>query len=647
MIRVIRISVLFALLSALPLLAQTPFSGSPVQLPGTVQAENFDNGGQNVAYFDTTPGNLFGSVYRTTDVDIGTINAGGFHLGVIDPGEWTRYLVNVSTSGSYTLGVRYSSAYPNPTTFRVLMDGADITGTQSITSTGDWQAYATKNITVNLTAGTNRVLRVQFETGTFNLDSLQFTSSACSKPTITSHPVASTVRNVGQGHVITLTGGASGATSYRWYRDGVAVTDLAGRFSGATTTSLTLSTLEQGIHGGNYRLRATNACGFTETNASFVRVTCGGNPGLMIEDIHRALQVPMGLEYCYWQEDLQQSFVNRSLLPSNNDGGDGSFNRPVLAGAVAYVRNTDPSIWTPWWQKYLRSELGEQSPFQWYWGGQELGSFSYQYLNVASVLAVHFHANRIGDTTTAALARRWLRATFALQALAAGGPLDPATQKAQDLTQPVSSQVVYNGPWIAMAGMRSFYKHWVGADRNILLATAIGYTNNEKGENPSVKAIRGDIASFGGVYGFDSTDRTELRALVDASTLPANFMSRFIPSTLRTQAPYHFVGWGPVKATLMEYNTHKANPPTFGVVYYPAQQTADFLYPWAGVFTGDIQNGVSRGRAFFDWPNNRMGAANDGAPDPPHPAMTDYAALPTTPRSFWLKLSPTAPPVFQ
>src|SRR5688500_13260899 len=159
MVRLIRSTVLFALIAAPPLVAQTPFLGAPVQLPGTVQAENFDNGGQNVAYFDTTAGNLFGTAYHApTDVDIGTINAGGYHLGVIDPGEWTRYLVNVSQSGSYTLGVRHSSAYPNPTTFRVLMDGVDITGSQSITSTGDWQAYATKNIAVNLTAGNNRVL---------------------------------------------------------------------------------------------------------------------------------------------------------------------------------------------------------------------------------------------------------------------------------------------------------------------------------------------------------------------------------------------------------------------------------------------------------------------------------------------------------
>jgi len=41
------------------------------QLTGTlhIEAENYDSGGQNVSYYDTTPGNQ-GGLYRTDDVDI-------------------------------------------------------------------------------------------------------------------------------------------------------------------------------------------------------------------------------------------------------------------------------------------------------------------------------------------------------------------------------------------------------------------------------------------------------------------------------------------------------------------------------------------------------------------------------------------------
>ena len=53
-------------------------------LPGTLQAEDFDTGAQNVAYLDNSPGNA-GGQYRTTDVDIeGTSDTGGVkrRLGV-------------------------------------------------------------------------------------------------------------------------------------------------------------------------------------------------------------------------------------------------------------------------------------------------------------------------------------------------------------------------------------------------------------------------------------------------------------------------------------------------------------------------------------------------------------------------------------
>src|SRR5256885_8814514 len=49
--------------------ASTPFCSTAVVLPGTIEAENFDDGGQLVAYYDTTTGNK-GGVYRATDVDL-------------------------------------------------------------------------------------------------------------------------------------------------------------------------------------------------------------------------------------------------------------------------------------------------------------------------------------------------------------------------------------------------------------------------------------------------------------------------------------------------------------------------------------------------------------------------------------------------
>jgi len=49
----------------------TPYSGAPINLPGRIEAENFDNGGEAVAYHDTTATND-GGFYRSEGVDVCT-----------------------------------------------------------------------------------------------------------------------------------------------------------------------------------------------------------------------------------------------------------------------------------------------------------------------------------------------------------------------------------------------------------------------------------------------------------------------------------------------------------------------------------------------------------------------------------------------
>jgi hypothetical protein len=140
---------------------QSPFGGSPVSLPGTVQAENFDNGGINVAYWDQDGGNK-GNVYRSTDVDIQATadTSGGYNVGWIGVGEWLEYTVNVATAGTYTLEARV--AHPSGGgTFRVEFGGVNKTGTMTIPGTGSYQSWSTVSQSVSLSAGT-QVMRVFF-----------------------------------------------------------------------------------------------------------------------------------------------------------------------------------------------------------------------------------------------------------------------------------------------------------------------------------------------------------------------------------------------------------------------------------------------------------------------------------------------------
>src|SRR5206468_11123191 len=86
----------------------TPFSGSPASIPGVIAAPNFDNGGEGVAYHDTSAGNN-GGAYRSTDVDLEPSADGGYDIGWIAADEWVNYTVNVASAGNYTAQLRVAS----------------------------------------------------------------------------------------------------------------------------------------------------------------------------------------------------------------------------------------------------------------------------------------------------------------------------------------------------------------------------------------------------------------------------------------------------------------------------------------------------------------------------------------------------------
>jgi hypothetical protein len=132
----------------------TPFGGTPAVLPGTLQAENFDDGGSGIGYVDTTAANL-GGQFRTTNVDIeGSADVGGgYNIGWIAPGEWLKYTVNVTTAGTYDLEMRVASSGSGGT-FHIEVNGTNVSGTISIPNTGGWQSWTTvKKPGVALTAG--------------------------------------------------------------------------------------------------------------------------------------------------------------------------------------------------------------------------------------------------------------------------------------------------------------------------------------------------------------------------------------------------------------------------------------------------------------------------------------------------------------
>jgi len=162
---------------------QTPYLGMPFVVPAQgaviIEAENFDNGGEGVAYHDNVTGNA-GGQYRTGDVDIIVTRdpaGGGFVVNNFDTGEWLEYTVDIAAAGQYEIAIRTANGGATPTRFRVEIDGANVTGSVPVPTTGGWSVYQwVAKRGVSLPAG-QHVLRLVSEQQYFDVNQIRVTAT--------------------------------------------------------------------------------------------------------------------------------------------------------------------------------------------------------------------------------------------------------------------------------------------------------------------------------------------------------------------------------------------------------------------------------------------------------------------------------------
>lgn len=117
-----------------------PFGGKPHPIPGTIEAEHYDEGAAEVAYHDVDPKNHGAPLRGETQVDIeARPDASGRHgIGWTKAGEWLVYTVEVKEAGTYTIEIPVASQKEGGT-FHVEFNGADRTGPIQVPDTGGWQ----------------------------------------------------------------------------------------------------------------------------------------------------------------------------------------------------------------------------------------------------------------------------------------------------------------------------------------------------------------------------------------------------------------------------------------------------------------------------------------------------------------------------
>lgn len=153
---------------------RSPYSGEASIVPGTVEAENFDLGGELLTYHDTETENKGGAYRITESVDIEyRATDKGYQIGYVAAGEWIEYSILVQKAGTYEISAQVASM--NGGGKFNFQFGATKTANILVPATGSWTTTKTVKSRVNLSEG-QQVMRVNVvsEPG-FNLDRFVFT----------------------------------------------------------------------------------------------------------------------------------------------------------------------------------------------------------------------------------------------------------------------------------------------------------------------------------------------------------------------------------------------------------------------------------------------------------------------------------------
>lgn len=141
-----------------------------LNIPGIIQAEDYDEGGLGLAYYDNDIVNQ-GGAYREDDVDIVDI-PNGYAIGYTATGEWLQYTISVAKDGAYPAKARVASGLDGAS-FRLFVDGKAISDIIKIPKGEDWDTYSEIDIPdLTLTEG-DHILRLQFTGSYGNIDWIQ------------------------------------------------------------------------------------------------------------------------------------------------------------------------------------------------------------------------------------------------------------------------------------------------------------------------------------------------------------------------------------------------------------------------------------------------------------------------------------------
>jgi hypothetical protein len=151
-------------------------AGKAATIPGKIEAENYDIGGNRVSFYDKSTANE-GGFYRKDAVDIVVLDSAdaskGHAVGHTNAGEWLEYTVNVAKAATYSVEVQMATASENAGV-QLFIDDKAVSDTIIATQGEDWSSYSAVQAKVGELSAGEHVLKMLIVGNYVNIDWLEF-----------------------------------------------------------------------------------------------------------------------------------------------------------------------------------------------------------------------------------------------------------------------------------------------------------------------------------------------------------------------------------------------------------------------------------------------------------------------------------------
>jgi len=310
---------------------RSPFK--TINIPGTLQAEDFDKGGEGLTYHDDSNIEGDASSYRSdnTGVDI-VLGNSSRAIGYTNSGEWLEYTVNVAETGTYSYEAYVSSGTDNSSfKLSLLSDGSliDLTDVITVPKTGsDWNTYKTigGQLNTKLKEGKN-IIRISITGSSCNIDKIVFSKVEFNndiKISMTTNPRAPITAGSSTSLKISVQTDTTKISNVKIYKDGELV-----KTATRAPYSYFFRATERGIY--NFKVIATDTYGGQSDIATYaLKATTPYNGAIIVPGIIQAENFDVGKEGFSFH-DSDDNDEGQAKYRTDNGGVD------IVAGNGGYV----------------------------------------------------------------------------------------------------------------------------------------------------------------------------------------------------------------------------------------------------------------------------------------------------------------------